>query len=334
MSTTQDPRGLQLIDPVLTNLALNFVPSGFVYDDIVSYMDVATNAGQYPVWSLDDFYRDDVESAVADRAETPEIDVSYTLKPYLLTNRRLKVTISPEEELQAHNALRFRETKIKGLLTRMSLIRERRLAAQLRKTTNGGQLTLGGGVSNLWDVGSAATIEKDIKAARKAVRDLTGQLVDTIVIPWNVGYAMALDPSIRDIVKFINTGSPTDFIELGDRVLPKVIHGLNVVIAGAMVNTAREGATASLSDIWGKNVVLIKRTATNNWGDPATCYALRGTVATNAASVVVNQESTVYSVVDKWVTPDPPVEHTRVWDKRQEKITAPDVGYEIAGVIS
>src|SRR3954451_20388876 len=203
--SAKDAAGLQIIDPVLTNIALNYRSTGMVYEQIVSAMDVVTNTGQYPVWSREDFMRDDVEDVVSDRAETPEIDFGYDLAPYALTSRRLKVTITNEERSQANSALRFEQTKVKGLMDRFAIRRERRLAAALRKTTNGGQLTSGGGVVVKWDAGTTgtpATIEKDIKAGRKAVYDATGQFVDTLVLSWAVAYAVALDPSIREIIKY------------------------------------------------------------------------------------------------------------------------------------
>lgn len=43
-------------------------------------------------------------------------------------------------------------------------------------------------------------------------------------------------------------------LENGD--LPKRIRGMSVIIAGAVANGAIDGATDSIADIWGKNVVL------------------------------------------------------------------------------
>src|SRR3954453_7991355 len=131
MSQLRDPQGLQVIDPILTNLAIAYMPQGFIYDQLVPKIDVKKNAGLYPVWSLDDLLRDDVESKVDARAETPEIDFSFSLESYFLQNYRLKVSISPEDRQQAADELKLEETKVKGLLGRMYLRRERRVAQVL-----------------------------------------------------------------------------------------------------------------------------------------------------------------------------------------------------------
>jgi hypothetical protein len=334
MSDLRDPRGLQVIDPILTNLALRYLPQGFIYDQVVPRMPVGKNAGQYPVWSIDDLLRDDVESHVSDRAETPEIDFSYSMEDYLLKNFRLKASITPEERGQAADELKVEETKVKGLLGRMALRRERRLAAALRKTTNGGQLTLGGGVSTKWN-GEDPTIELDIKGARKAVYDFTGQHVDTMIINWDIAYVMALDPAIREIIKHTVDGNL--IISKGEAILPKVLHGLNVVIAdGTKFNTARKGAARSLSNVWQDNVVLVKRARDEEWGEPSTVYGLYGQVAATSEGRTSRSTSTGGGsfVVDKWATADPPVDYVRAWEKVQEKVVAPDVAYEIADVLT
>lgn len=330
MASTRNPAGLQVIDPVLSNLALNYRSGDHVYDRIVTYMDVAKNSGQYPVWSQADFMRSgDVDPAVADRAPTPEIDVTYDLEDYTLKNYRLKVSFTNEERDQALDPLRFEFAKTTALIDRMRIERERRLAAVLRKTTNGGLLTLGADAGNNWNV-DAATIEADIKTGREAVRAATGQDVDTIVMDWKVAYEVACQQDIRDIMKYTVNGA--EVIRLGDKILPPQLHGLNVVVAGAknVYNTAAEGATASYSPIWGDSVRLIKVGAENAWGEPATVYGLRGTV--NGERPADGQLS--HTLVDRWSTPDPAVNYIRLWEKVQEKVVAPDVGYEIGAVLS
>ncbi len=332
---TKDPTGLQLVDPVLTNFAVRYRPDGFIADQLVTIMNVTQDKGLYPVWNADDLFRDDVESVVGDRAETPEIDLGYSTSPYILTPRRLKVTISDEERGQAHSALKFEEVKTQFLLNRFALQRERRLAAALKKTTSGGQLTLGGGVSTKWDASSGATILKDIKAARKAVRDATGQLPNTMALDWEVAYAMALDSEILSIIK--ETPEAMQIIVGGDRVLPKTIHGMNVVIASAQVNTAKKGAASqNRTTVWGDSVRLLKVGEDDTWGLPSTVYGLRGLVGTRRPAAGGSDGGRVpgHVLVDRWTTPDPPVDHIRAWDKTQDLFAAADIGYEIQDVLT
>lgn len=335
MASTRDPRNLQVIDPILTNVALAYRPGNFIYDQIVARQTVSEIAGQYPIWSQEDLMRDPGENKVADRAETPEIDLSYSLGNYFLEDYRLKVSITPRERSQAASELRMETMKVHRLLDAMALRREVRLANKLRKTSNGGKLTLGAGVSTKWDASSGATIEKDIKAARKAVWDATGQHVDTILMNWDVAYSVALDASVREILKYTVNGK--DIIELGDRMLPSTLHGLNVVVAGgSKINSAKRGAAAAYSDIWGDNVRLLRRGVDEEWGNPATVYSLRGPVnGTEQPSTNRTAETGGEGfLVDRWATPDPPIDYIRAWECVEEKVVAPDIAYEIADVLT
>lgn len=335
MPPLRDLAGLQVIQPVLTNLALAYRFGGGVYDRIVANMDVAYNAGQYPVWSQADLMRlDGDDGPVPDRSETPEIDASYSLEDYLLKNYRRKVSLTPEERAQAHPALRMERMKLSLLLDHMAMRRERRLANVLRTTGRGGQLTAGGTPAIKWNAANA-TIEKDIKAARKDVYDRTGQHADTIVMTWDVAYAVALDPAIREIIKYTVDGNM--ILSNGERILPRQLHGLNVEIVGAdMVNTAREGAPASLVSIWGDKAVLLKRGSSNAWGVPATVYALRGRVldTDEGRTNRTNSGGPGYALVDRWAEADPPVDYIRAWEKIEEKVVAPDIAYELHTVLA
>lgn len=334
MPPTMDPAGLQLVDVVLTNLAVQYRPQGYIYDQLTPSMPVAYDHGVYPVFSRDDFYRDDVESKVSDRAPTPEIDFDFATAPYKIDDYRLKVSITDKERLQAHPALRLEQSKVNFLMDRMTMRRERRLAAILRKTTNGGALSQGGTVVTKWDQ-AGSDPEGDIKAARKAVYDATGQHVDTLAMSWDVAYALSLNAAIREIVKYTMPGNT--ILSQGEKMLPAQLHGLNVVVAdGTKVNTARKGAAGSLADIWGDSVRLVKRGADNQWGQPSTAYRLRAPVSNvnQAGDGSDTNAGGGFAMVDRWRTPDPPVDHIRAWECVEEKVVAADVAYEIAGVLT
>jgi hypothetical protein len=306
-------RDLQLVDTVLTNLARAYKPKGFIYNEVTASMTVTEDAGRYPIF--EGFFDDDVESKVADRAETPEVDTAYSTDTYYCEDYRLKASITAKERRQAHGALHLEQAKLDTVLIRMAIRRERRIAALLRKTTNGGGLNLGGGVSNKWNT-DAATIELDISAAKSAVYNATGQVPDTLIMPYAVAAAVAVQQDIREIIKYTVNGN--DVLSQGEFILPRTLWGLNVVIPqGALRNSAKEGGTRSLSDVWSDNVVLLKRGTNEAWGSPATAYSFRA----------------MPEIVDRWKENDPPVEYVRAWECVDEKIVAPDLGYEITDVL-
>lgn len=307
-------RDLQLVDTVLTNLARAYKPSGFIYDDVCARMTVTEDAGKYPIF--DGFFDDDVDNKVADRAHTPEVDTSYSTDSYYCEDYRFKASITAKERRQAHSALRLEQAKLDTVLLRMAIRRERRLQALLRKTTNGGSLTLGAAAGVKWDQ-ATATIEADIKTAKIAVYNATGQVPDTIILPYEVAAAVAIQEDIRQILQYTVNGQ--QILDQGEFILPSQLWGMKVLIPqGAMRNSAKEGGTKSLSDIWSDNVILCKRAANEAWGSPATVYSF----------------SAKPQIVDRWKENDPPVEYVRAWECLDEKVTGPAMGYEISDVLT
>lgn len=318
MPGTKNTRDLQIVDWVMTNLARAYKPQGMIYDQVFPSLSVELDSGRYPIF--DGFFDDDVDNKVSDRALTPEVDFAWSTDTYYCEDYRLKSTITRKEERNAHSVVRLRQTKLEIVLMRMALRRERRAASVLKKISAGtpGQLTSGAAPSNNWDQ-NAATIETDIKTGAMAVRDLTGMVTNTMVVPFKVAYEMAMQEDIRALLRWDVTGTPHQVLELGDRLLPGVIHGHRVVIPGGMYNTAKEGATRSLSDIWGDDVRLLYYPPNGGgWGIPATAYSFKA----------------LPEVVDRWTDFDPPVESVRAWECLDEKVCAPDMGYEIQDVLS
>lgn len=314
MPAAKSSRDLQIVDPVLTNIARAFKPSGFIASEVLPIVPVSVDAGQYPVF--DGFFDAGTDNKVSDRAVTPEVDFSFSTDSFLCEDYRLKATITKKEERNANGALRLRQNKLDVVLTQMAIRREVRAANLLKKTSNGGQLTLGANTSNKWNT-DAATIEADIMTAATAVYSATGVGTNTIVIPYLVAYAMAVQQDVREILKYTVNGS--DIIKMGDRILPATLHGHKVLIPkGTIQNTANDGATRSLTEIWGDSVrLLYVPEGGGGWGIPATGYTFQSEP----------------EVVDRWVDNDPPVENVRAWETKDEKVCAPSLGYEIGDTL-
>lgn len=326
MPSTKSPSELQIVDAVSTTIARQFKPSGFIYDLLAPRIPVDVDAGKYPTFTR--FFDDEVESKVSDRAQTPEIDFDWSTDSYLCEPYRLKVSISAKEKGQVHPALHLEQSKITRLMTSMAIRRERRLAAILRKTTNSGALNLGAGVSNKWNV-DAATIEADIKTAKTGIYTASGMVPNTIVIPYLVATEIAVQQDIREILKYTVDGQKI-LIE-GETILPAKLWGLDVIVpTGVVRNSAKEGATVSLAEIWSDNVIVCYRDRNPGWGIPSVAYSFE---ADPGYGFSPQGEGENRAVVDRWTENDPPVEYIRAWESLDEKVCAPDLGYEITDVL-
>lgn len=313
-------RDLQIVDQVLTNVARAYRPTGFVYDQVAPRLAVAAESGRYPTWSIDSFFGDETDSGsitkVSDRAATPEVSFEWSTDTYFCEDYRLKFSVTEKERRQAHAALHLETAKLNGLLDRMAIRREVRLATALTDSgTTGGQLTGGTSAPTNWDQ-DTATIEADIKTGALAVRAKIGRMTNTILMDLKVAYAVAVQQDIREILKYT---VPGDRILLeGAGILPAQLHRHQVLVADSIRNTAAYGSTASLSPIWSDDVRLLYVDSNAGWGVPSVAYSF----------------SAFGEQVDRWRENDPPVDYVRAWEDCVEKVCAPDAGYTLTAVLS
>jgi hypothetical protein len=329
----RDSRDLQIIDPVLTQIARQFRPHGFVYNEICPTIQVQALSGQFPVYDSAYFFGDDVDNQVSDREETPEIEFAWSTEPYLCRDYALKISITPRERQQASaggQALRLEQSKTQFLMTRMATRRERRLAATLVKVAAGVRGGVTGGAAASAAFATSTAIEADFKTAKMDIYNRTGMTPNVAVIPYAKAYDMATNATLRDVFKyFVNSGA---FIQLGadsngeDIFLPRFFQGLRLVVPkGTLYNSARERATATLTDVWGTSTRFLYVDPQAAWGIPSTIYQFQAPVITGQGTAGSGP------LVDRWRQPDPVKDLIRATECIDEKVCAPDLGYEMTG---
>jgi hypothetical protein len=312
-------RGVQLVDPLLTNLGKKYTPEGFIAEQVFPRVPVSSEAGKYAVWTREDFFRVDTDPMLPDRSETKEIDFTVSTESYSCEEYALRTSVSEREERQAASLggsrlLRLRETKVQGVRDIIALHREVRVAALL---------TAAGGLSNSstpsvnWSHADA-TIEADILTAKEAVYDDIGRPPNTIIIPWKLANAIAIQPDIREILKYTVDGR--QLLALGENVLPAMLWGLKVIVPQVQATTSHEGAgTQTFTDVWGDSARVLYINPTPDTERPSVGYTLQ----------------TRGFEVRTWREDDPNVERIRVSDGiLEEKLVAPEAGYELIDLLA
>lgn len=316
------PRGLQIYDPVLTNIARRYKSHGFIGRTVIPTIPVKLLSSQYPIFTKAYWFQQAVlDNRVVDRSPANEIDFEWSTDSYLAEEYALKVGWTDLELAQADSALKLQSLKTEFLTHQMELAHEVRVAALLKKISAGtpGALNLGAAPSNNWDV-DAATIEVDIKTGVIAIYDKTGLVPNVMVIPYKVAYAMALQEDIRAILRSDATGKGVEYLTLGSRIIPAVIHGMKVIIPmGGQLDVNGEGAaTESISEIWGDDVRLLYVNEGAEWGIPTVAYQLSHT----------KKKVTRFSQID------PDIDYVREMERYDLKVVAPDAAYELQDLLS
>lgn len=313
--------GLQVIDPLLTNIARRYTSSGFIYDQLVARQPVQTISGQYPTFPKWYWYAQQTDNEIEDRAPTREVSFEWSTESYRARKYGLKVSITDDERANVAPALHLEQNKTDLLSLQMALSRESRIAKRLRDTAHGGQLTSGHETtpSKKWDT-SESNPDSDLKAAALEL-DAASIYPNTLILPYAVAYNLATTHGADSFHQnMIYTVNGQEMIRLGSGVLPSEIHGMKVLIAkGAKEMTGNEpGIGATATDIWGKNAILAYIDPNAGWGTPTCLYGFQFMAPT----------------VARWNTWDPDVEYIRDMERVDEKVVAPDAAWVLSEVIS
>jgi hypothetical protein len=320
----------------LSNLAIRYLPlqDGFIADEVLPRIPVVNESNVYYTWQQADFFSVDVSDLVPDRGTPREIDFTATTASYSANRRELGWTISDRERKNADNQLRLEESKQAGVLARLALLREQRAAALLKQsgttTVVLGESIVGGLDSSMtaaanpkWDL--ATTLYSDFSAALtagiRAMRQSIGVRPNTLVIPAFIAEAMQKSGI------FTAAGGPiSQYSGLPESnpfftqypLLPKTIFGCRVLVPGNIKNTAKEGQTASYSDIWGKDVTLLYVTPGPSMDIPSVAYTFE------AEPLLTRQSRDDVRRMDEYF----------LGNTIAEKVVAPFAGYTITAAAS
>lgn len=313
---------LQVISPVLTNLARQYKPHGFIADEVLANIPVQTLAGQYPVFTKQEWFSNFVDNLSKDREAAKEVDITFSTEAFLAKEYALKISITDLERAQAHPGLRLEASKLTRLMQAQALAKEVRVAALLRDVTNGGGFTASNetAISTKWDL-TTSNPEADIRAAALSIYNATGLQPNTIVIPYPVAYNLATihgTDTFRGQMLYTVNGA--EAIRIGAGVLPSEIHGMRVLIpTGPQVNTQQANTpAASYTEIWGKHVRLLYVDKNAEWGIPSVAYNFQHTPVE----------------VFRWRQNDPDIDYIRVKERVDERVVAPDTGWVLSDCIS
>lgn len=315
------PVGSVHVNQVLSNLAIRYAPdqSQFIADQVAPFLPVVHESDLYYVFGQDDLYRSVEDDLVPDRSEPRVVEFSATTATYQTARRELAWDVSDRERKNADSQLRLEVNKQNGVLGQLMLKREKRVAAVLKKTTNGGQLALGANAAQKWD--NAATtysqIMTQIIIAKAAVRSVIGMYPNTIVIPaavaegmqkslffqaWSAGVTDARQSLISDVYPSI----------------PPVISGMKVLVPSMIQNTAAEGVTGSYSDIWDEQVRVLYVDPSPAIENPSVMYTFR------SEPLTTRQARNEYRRVDWYAT----------GQTIDERVISASAGYEIADCLT
>lgn len=304
------------VDKVLTGVSEAFTnDSGdFIAEKLLPVITVDRKSGKY--WG---YNKDNLRSGSTDidlrtgRSKTREATYGKELKDFgPLQEHALKDFISKDEYEMSDDPLNPETDVTLFLNERMQLAAEISAAAMLTDTsiiTNNSSPTV------KWDDASADPIA-DITAAIQAQTGKAVKMPNTISFGVNVWLALVNNAKMIERFKYSERGILTQDMFLA-ALAPLGI--TNVFIGKAVVNSAKEGQTDVLANVWGDNAVL-------------SYVAPNPGLRTTSGGYTLRLKNGKY--VDKWDDRDPKGTWVRNNDYYDQMIFNKDTFYLLSNVLT
>lgn len=248
------------IDVALSNFALGYHPQGMIADQIFPVIPVKKESDKYYTWDKGEAFRVPDNTKRADGSRSKTVSFTVTSTGYSSDEYALNVEITDRQRDNADSVINLEKAKVRRLKDLIMLDQEIRVSTVLTTLTNWAstnRLTLSG--TQQWNNASYSSTDKTygieavVDAGKEAVRQQTGGYEpNMIIIPSAVAKVIKKDSAVRDLIKYTHQELLVD----GD--LPPVLWNMKVVIPKVSKNTNVEGnATQTLTDVWGKHVLML-----------------------------------------------------------------------------
>jgi hypothetical protein len=313
------------IDAPLTNLVIGFEPMGTIVQDIFPMVNVNKQSNVYYVWEKGDFFRIP-DTRRAPKTNANKVETNISSETYFCNNYALGDDTSFEDLANADVPIRLREKKARNLVNLLNLDWEDRVASQISSGSNVGSYTTLSGTSQWNDFANSDPVN-DVEVGKDAIAATTGKNANLIIIPRLVMSKLKQHPDLLDRVKYTGTNDRPG--QVTQRALAEIFGVERVLIGNSFKNTAEEGvATATYSDIWGKNVVIgyVTGGPSPDGRDPSLGYSFRWN-----SPLLGNRPL----AIERW--PDPnnrKFENIEASYYQDEKITSTELGYVIDSAVA
>lgn len=235
------------VNAALSNVAIKFGNPALVAEMVAPVIPVVKESDKYYVFRREELREKNSLRAAGTSATEVDWDVdtaTYTAEEYALRH------LLPDRVVNnADTPVRPRITTTEKLTDWVRLGYEKRVQAIAQATASVGGSAA---ASAKWDASSGQDPEEDVDIAKTAVRRNSGRNPNSILMSDSVWKALK---------RWMRTQSTNitfrEILELGKA--PDRIWDLDLIIGGSIENTAEEGQSDSISDIWNDNVLVFYR---------------------------------------------------------------------------
>lgn len=254
---------LQGFNPRLSTMALNYLPqmTEFVGSRVFPAIPVGVQTGTYNILPRDEYLRAQGKK-LANGEPAPIGGFKFSTGTYTVNEYGLATQLTNRDLNNAAGGSlpNLRNLKTRFVTYQAALAMEKDVANIVQTggnwthTESGVTATPTLGTTFIqWDQAASDPVG-DVNRWREIMRLATGFMPNKMMFPRQVLNALKVNAEIIDRIKYM--GSAANPAQVTVNTLAQLFELDEIIVPTAVSNTAQEGATASISDIWGKNIFL------------------------------------------------------------------------------
>lgn len=239
-----------IVDPLLTNVSSMYVPKGCKAEEILPGLKFSQYSGLLGGYGKNHLR---IESTVVGgKGKYRQVEsIARTTQAFLIEGHGLSGMVTDADYKNVKDPFDAEKDETMGISTILMLEKEKALADSLGSTSILTQNTTLSGTSQFNDYTNSDPVSK-IRTAKAAVRTGCGEAPNAVILEYDVAEVLRYHPQLLDMLgfKFARPGG------LNDQELASVFGVKKVIVPDCKYNSAKEGQTAVLASVWGKNIVF------------------------------------------------------------------------------
>lgn len=231
--------------------------SYFIGQLVVPPLGVEAKSGTYPKMQIaGGALLDNIATERSRGSSYGQVSRNWTTDTYDCVDRGLEEAVDDVDQRDLARFFNYEATAARLCYRNVALGHEIRAAAAIMSTGNFGS---GTNSAVAYTTGNLATIDfaQDVLAAIERVNN-NGTQANTIVLSSTVLVRLALSTKLQSWIRGSNQGQSTSPVNAATIAQSFGDFGITEVLVGrARYNTAKKGATASMSSVWGTTYVWV-----------------------------------------------------------------------------
>jgi len=241
------PQGSTRVSKPLTNMSVHYMNEEYIAGKVLPDIAVKNESDQYWVYNsdrrLEDTYR--ANGALANQATWDASTSSYIVREH-----SLKDVITDRDYNNADSALQLEKHTMENLIDKILMRQEYEVHKLLFTTTTfSNNATLTSATSWKYHTTTSAPIA-NVLSATGYIIEQSGKRPNKMVMNWDVFAALKENPNVYGRIQYVERAIITE------QILASLFDVQQVHVGTAVYNSAQEGLSDDLGEIWGGDCVL------------------------------------------------------------------------------